>query len=462
MFSKIFSSARSIFTPATVPATERTLRRKSSRTEMVTTRGQKGKAAAAEDAQSSIGDLTVVQTPASSSRKRQRSARKGDTTPAIKESEPSPTKKRKLPVRSKGDDEPVETHTHIAVEIPVTSITPGSVRKTAASAHVIENTVEHADHTTPEKTVVEIKDSDEEEEEEPAVLVSSKKTTPSRATSSVKKTPQRKEQVKDMSDGSATKSGTPKPKHKKFGSEEPEDESAKILEPAANQEAQSEDDGSDDEAPEEVVTQDAAETVRKNLKEAAKVAEEQISAARTKRKERDALLKEQAKNTVKKRKRDNVAESEHDKEEVSADEDIESSEEAADDGEDDAMILAGSEFASVPLKTTFTRGDELPDFLPAEYLAENDASESEDEVEHEQLVQRSKRTKFTDLGEKKPKDLRKGSTTFRVAKSNNPLLAPKASNQARLTKEAWLQGRPGKNGVTNRRPFSSGFFVAKK
>lgn len=104
----------------------------------------------------------------------------------------------------------------------------------------------------------------------------------------------------------------------------------------------------------------------------------------------------------------------------------------------------------------------LPDLLPSEFLDDDESEESDNDIMMEEAQRMPKKIKFADLVEKKPKDLRKGSTTFRVAESRSMLLAPKASSQARKTKETWLQGRPGKNGATNRKPFSSGFFVGKK
>lgn len=81
------------------------------------------------------------------------------------------------------------------------------------------------------------------------------------------------------------------------------------------------------------------------------------------------------------------------------------------------------------------------------------ATFSDDELR----VKKGKKTKFADLVEKKPKDRRKGSTTYRVSEALSTKLAPKAAFNARLTKESWLQGRPGKLLATNRRPFSNSF-----
>lgn len=105
----------------------------------------------------------------------------------------------------------------------------------------------------------------------------------------------------------------------------------------------------------------------------------------------------------------------------------------------------------------------LPDLLPAEFLEDDDVDSPEPGRLHSSLPTRSvKPDKLRRLLEKKPKDKRVGSTTFRVAESRNPLLPPKASNQARSLKESWLQGRAGTKIKPNRKPFSQGFIKTKK
>jgi U3 small nucleolar RNA-associated protein 16 len=108
---------------------------------------------------------------------------------------------------------------------------------------------------------------------------------------------------------------------------------------------------------------------------------------------------------------------------------------------------------------SFTRGP-LPDLLPAEFL-EDDDDESLAHPDPEFPVKKAKKMKFTDLVERKPKDIRRGSTIYRVSEIRSTKLAPKASVQARSLKESWLQGRPGKLIGTNRMPWASGFFKKK-
>jgi hypothetical protein len=129
---------------------------------------------------------------------------------------------------------------------------------------------------------------------------------------------------------------------------------------------------------------------------------------------------------------------------------------------EDEEIYAGSNVeneappgASIPLPRFITNRNTLPELLPAEYLEDTEPRENARVVE--QPIKKSKKTKFQDPITKEPKDRRIGATTYRVTKPRSKNLAPKASFQARLTKENWLQGRLGKNEQSNRKPFSKGF-----
>lgn len=111
-----------------------------------------------------------------------------------------------------------------------------------------------------------------------------------------------------------------------------------------------------------------------------------------------------------------------------------------------------------------TSSSKLPDLLPQEFL-DSDSEDDEDvqmkeRVENTQEVKKAK--KKLRLKEKKAKDRRKGSTVFRVQEgSRDTGLAPKAEVNARATKEAWLQGRQGKNGGLVRKPLNGGFLKKK-
>lgn len=108
----------------------------------------------------------------------------------------------------------------------------------------------------------------------------------------------------------------------------------------------------------------------------------------------------------------------------------------------------------------FDNRKSLPDLLPADLL-EDDGPKSATELQETLPRPHSKKTKFVDITKKPPKDRRIGSSTYRISKPIDSRLAPRSSYQAQSTKESWLQGRPGKSGTTNRRPFSSGFFTAR-
>lgn len=97
----------------------------------------------------------------------------------------------------------------------------------------------------------------------------------------------------------------------------------------------------------------------------------------------------------------------------------------------------------------------LPDLLPAEYLEDFG---TQGLVSLDDLPIKPRKTKFQQVAEREPKDKRVGTNTYRVTKASSKNLAPKASNSARSTKEAWLQGRSGKTVSSKRTPFTKGFF----
>ncbi|RKF61859.1 putative sporulation protein [Erysiphe neolycopersici] len=112
------------------------------------------------------------------------------------------------------------------------------------------------------------------------------------------------------------------------------------------------------------------------------------------------------------------------------------------------------------LKLSITPNQSLPELLPLEYL--------EDEDENEITCQQSKniltkpqpspkpgkKIRFGEHLEKELKDRRVGNTTYRILKPSSHKLPPKASYNARRTKELWLQGRSGRKLESNRQPFS--------
>jgi U3 small nucleolar RNA-associated protein 16 len=168
---------------------------------------------------------------------------------------------------------------------------------------------------------------------------------------------------------------------------------------------------------------------------------------RKKRKERDTILKQQAKS---KRKREEDVEFGY---KMASPLEIPPPNRRRDASGNDN--IDGKQATSIkrtsPLK--LTPGSALPEFLPEEYLEEN-GSEDDTALETVNPSKRAKKTKFMELVEKRPKDIRKGSTTYRVTEVRSTKLAPKSSFNARTVKESWLQGRTG----ASRKPFSGGFF----
>jgi hypothetical protein len=117
--------------------------------------------------------------------------------------------------------------------------------------------------------------------------------------------------------------------------------------------------------------------------------------------------------------------------------------------------------STVGMKPKISKSN-LPEFLPAEYL-EDDPIEASTTLENStQLTSnRPKKTKFVDPTPKRPKDRTKGSVTYRVAEARGDgLLAPKAANNARSVKEAWLKGRISSGGI--RKSPNAGFFVNRR
>ncbi|KAF7874612.1 uncharacterized protein EAF02_008589 [Botrytis sinoallii] len=265
-------------------------------------------------------------------------------------------------------------------------------------------------------------------------------------------------------------------KHKRFDSAEPEPEPVKEEKSERIEAEEEEDESSDDDAPEEVTTNEAAKSAKEKEREATKAIEEQEAVSKKKRQEKAANLKRQAEISSKKRKLD-VASAQDEMLPPAQKSKIEvtSTTEKADvDMDEESNTLEGegtadgrldSEDDIEEINRTFAIPGQvpLPDLLPAEFLEDDDVDSPEPGRLHSSLPTRSvKPDKLRRLLEKKPKDKRVGSTTFRVAETRNPLLPPKASNQARSLKESWLQGRAGTKIKPNRKPFSQGFIKTKK
>lgn len=173
------------------------------------------------------------------------------------------------------------------------------------------------------------------------------------------------------------------------------------------------------------------------------------SAIRKKRRERDSILKQQARS---KRKREDAEL--HNK--MAAPLEISHPNRPRNAANDDSQDKQAAENNGTFSPLKLGAHSALPEFLPEEYLEDNE-SEGDMAVETVKPAKRAKKIKFSDLVEKRPKDIRKGSTTYRVAEVRSTKLAPKSSFNARTVKESWLQGR----GNANRKSYSSGFLKSR-
>ncbi|KAK0732782.1 hypothetical protein B0T21DRAFT_452324 [Apiosordaria backusii] len=187
------------------------------------------------------------------------------------------------------------------------------------------------------------------------------------------------------------------------------------------EEEEDEEEGSDDEAPEAVSTRAAEAQTTKAAEEAAKAIEKQEAVAKRKRQERDAFLKQQAKERKQAKKA--IAEAESD-----------------------------SELEEPTPAPVEKRKREVPKLLPLEFLESDD----EEDVSHEaDSAANNKRRKINGVDPKLlrepklPRDQRVGSTVYRVAVNRgNEKLAPKAKKQSVNMKEALLI----RNRIPQRKP----------
>ncbi|TQS38101.1 hypothetical protein Golomagni_01400 [Golovinomyces magnicellulatus] len=115
------------------------------------------------------------------------------------------------------------------------------------------------------------------------------------------------------------------------------------------------------------------------------------------------------------------------------------------------------EFPQNSSKISLDSKNRLPDLLPLDYLEDVEPLEVSNPSHELHARKMGNKIKFSDLVEKKVKDKRVGSTTFRVVKASNRSLAPKAVLNARRTKELWLQGRSGQRQESRRISFSRKF-----
>ncbi|APA14503.1 predicted protein [Sclerotinia sclerotiorum 1980 UF-70] len=459
MFAKLFRSSSKDCLQSDDPLTpSQQLREESRRTRsMVTTRGRARELA---DSPSVNGDSIIIDegTPVPKRRGRPRkSLPVEDDEVAVT---PRPTRSsKKLPVQA-SDGEVVQASDGEAVQASDGEAVQASVGE-AVQASAREDTPKQSPQ------VIEDISASTEESEIPQVI---------EAEEEVVKTTTASGDISTLSTTTAAVTMPVAKKHKRFDSAEPEpvpEEKSEIIEIKDDG-----DESSDDDAPEEVTKNQAAESAKEKEREAARAIEEQEAAAKKKRQEKNANLQRQSEISSKKRKLDvppgqdeMLPPAQKSKVEVTSAPaiiergDIEMDEESNTlEGDGTADGRLDSEDIEDINRTFAPPGHlPLPDLLPAEYLEDNDDDTPESGNFHSSLPTRFVKTnKLRHLLEKRPKDKRVGSTTFRVAESRNTHLPPKASNQARSLKESWLQGRAGTKIKANRKPFNQGFIKPKK
>lgn len=269
MFSRILSSARNIVpfnkhdqaaenekkSPGGRPLTKQTSEKKSvtPKATMVTTRRQSGASATLINPDESNDVPYELLSVSAKKRRRTEMSKKS----AAEEDTDTPTKRRKLPVRNKDEISPEVTQSHLAVEIPVRelSVEPSAPTPTAKSKK-----------TTPKST--------------PKGKRNAKVVDTESAAETASSTEQRELAEGDIDDSknddSAAVVDAPvaKPKHKKFGDNDPIEVVA-VPEPEAERiQEEDEDESSDDDAPEEVGAEAAQSKAKGAAREAAKAAEQ--------------------------------------------------------------------------------------------------------------------------------------------------------------------------------------------
>lgn len=235
----------------------------------------------------------------------------------------------------------------------------------------------------------------------------------------------------------ATGQATPiRPKHRKFGSEEPEElleEQSNPLLETKDQPQESEED--DDSAPEEVDTGAVEQNLRNAERQAAKVAHEKELSEKNKRK----ILQQtrvDLKYAAEKRRAENS----------DAVGRISQVEEQEEEEEEEEPSIARGRFNKLPL------------ILPEEFL-----SDTEDIASIPPMTERRIKKKHLKFQDAHPKDVQIGRTTVKVArKSTGEIYQPPMRNaNAKATKDSLLQRRVLQDGGVRRKSKNS-FYVKKR
>ncbi|KAL9021191.1 MAG: hypothetical protein Q9185_001592 [Variospora sp. 1 TL-2023] len=195
----------------------------------------------------------------------------------------------------------------------------------------------------------------------------------------------------------------------------------------------SEAESSSDEAPEVVTKTTGLEKARTAAAEAAKAAEAQRAAGKQRRRERDTLLKLQAKTT----KKDLIP---------------------------TTGVMEASSSPSppeFPNEAKWSSRDALPALLPDEILAAEPIVRFPTPPPEPVLAKApiNKRQRFLEESSKTPKDIKKGNVRIRVLEEQKVILPPKVSKRSQSIRESWLVGRQGVKGIATveRRKTGSGF-----
>lgn len=278
MFSRILSSARNIVpfnkhdqaaenekkSPGGRSLSKHTAEKKSvtPKSTMVTTRRQSGASATLVNPDDSNAPDELLSV---SAKKRRRTEL--NKKAAAEEDAGTPTKRRKLPVRNKDEISPEVTQSHLAVEIPVRELSeePAAPTPTAKSKK-----------TTPKSTPKGKRN---------AKVVDAEPATESANSTEQKELAERdtiakasaKAEVDDSKNNDSpavVDAPVAKPKHKKFGDNDPIEVVAAPEPEAKRIEEEDDDESSDDDAPEEVGAEAAQSKAKGAAREAAKAAEQ--------------------------------------------------------------------------------------------------------------------------------------------------------------------------------------------
>ncbi|KAL8910730.1 MAG: hypothetical protein Q9171_004023 [Xanthocarpia ochracea] len=201
---------------------------------------------------------------------------------------------------------------------------------------------------------------------------------------------------------------------------------------------------SDDEAPEVVTKSSGQQEARSAAAEATKAAATQRAAEKQKRRERDMLLKSQAKGLKKESAQFTSRKAPSD---IST--------------EDGGVEQKGFPRLDDTNWANWTSGDALPALLPDELLAAEPMARMPTPPLRRDVVKATVNTRrrFLDQASKPPKDIQRGSVRIRVLEDRRAMLPPKVSKDSKMLRESWLAGRLGSKGrvVMERRKISTGF-----